>query len=477
MADREHSPTHGPDAPREGGDPAAPGNRPASGARVVDHPTSFSAGFGGGAEATDFLGLSQELSTMDTAALHGHPADGSATGAGEYPTEPESSASWLLKPEQIFQGGGDMPAPESHDEAKHAPQRKRGLATWHKIAAALLVAGAGAYGWFQFSGRSGTDGPEPVASHGPRTQKGGAHTPVADPKPDGGWNDPNLAPLTGTGAAGTNPDATGTAPAGGEVAIDLTPPAAAPRIGEQRLAQWVAEHGLSPNGDPSDPASGAPNSSGLMLTTLLGVDAHTSPTAMPPAGALGPEPTPTPEVAAGTTSDPANALHRGPHSETTPANSPIGGLRLATPEELAGIWPADTIPIDSMDADPRLLTPAVGNVHVIMKTGDIFDGRLYAIGTGQVWLETSIGRLALAGSRVRTITVVTLEDENGKKVEDLPRMRVRTPGGIFFGKVVSHEDDRVTLLTEDGGKITLVSRDVEPAPLGDTRVIGRVEKP
>jgi len=89
---------------------------------------------------------------------------------------------------------------------------------------------------------------------------------------------------------------------------------------------------------------------------------------------------------------------------------------------------------------------------------------------------SAIGRLALEGKRVATIALVTMEEVNGKTVEDLPRMRVRTPGGLFFGKVISREDDRVTLLTEDGGKITLVSRDVEPAPLGDTRVIGRVEK-
>jgi hypothetical protein len=107
---------------------------------------------------------------------------------------------------------------------------------------------------------------------------------------------------------------------------------------------------------------------------------------------------------------------------------------------------------------------------------EIFDGRLYAIGTGQVWLESTIGRLALDGKRVQAVTVVTTEEVNGKTVENLPRMRVRTPGGIFFGKVIAHDDDRVTILTEDGGKITLVSRDVEPAPLGDTRVIGRVGK-
>ena len=106
MADRDQSPTHGQEVPGEPHDPATPGNRPATGARVVDHATTFSGGFGGGAEATDFLGLSQELTGMDAGPMHtGHTGPtgipGGRTHPGEYPTTPESSPSWLLQQEQI----------------------------------------------------------------------------------------------------------------------------------------------------------------------------------------------------------------------------------------------------------------------------------------------------------------------------------------------------------------------------------------
>jgi hypothetical protein len=53
-------------------------------------------------------------------------------------------------------------------------------------------------------------------------------------------------------------------------------------------------------------------------------------------------------------------------------------------------------------------------------------------------------------------------------------MRVRTPGGLFFGKVLARDDLHVTLLLDSGGRITLESNDVEPAPLGDVRVVGPV---
>ena len=121
------------------------------------------------------------------------------------------------------------------------------------------------------------------------------------------------------------------------------------------------------------------------------------------------------------------------------------------------------------------MTPAVGNVRVVLKTGEIFDGRLYAVGQGQVWLEMEIGRLALSAKSVLRIDQ-SFSDKDAKALDSLPRMRVRTPGGLFFGKVLSRDEHHVTLRLEGGGRITLESTDVEPAPLGDTRVIGP-EKP
>lgn len=489
MADREHSPTHGPEVPAESHDPATLGNRPATGARVVDHATTLPGGFGGGAEATDFLGLSQELTGIDSGPLPpGHAVPSGPTGRvggrthpGEYPTEPESSASWLLQPDPIV-GEGDAHSEEtSEHETDHVHGRTRSFSTWHKVAAALLVGAGATFGYRMWERSQSADSTEPSAptiAHAPKAR------PPALPAGTGELSDPTGGSAAGTGAgtgtttpdagAPTVPDvaASSTEPAGGDVEIDLSPAPAAPRLGQQRLAEWVEQHGWSPGAEPSGPVSGT------LLTMLLGLGTGSSPMAMPSAGSYAPDPSGSPELAADplSTTEP-RILRKGSHAEATPAKSPVGGLRLASPEELAGIWPGDTVPMDALDGETRLLTPGVGQVHVIMKTGDIFDGRLYAIGTGQVWLESAIGRLALAGKRVQAITLVTSEEVNGKTVEDLPRMRVRTPGGIFFGKVVAHEGDRVTILTENGGRITLVSRDVESAPLGDTRVIGRVEKP
>ena len=472
MADRDQSPTHGTGVPGESSDPATAGNRPATGARLVDHPTSLPGGFGGGAEATDFLGLSQELTgPMDTGFAPPTGVPGGRTHPGDYPTDPTSSASWLLQQERIE--GTEGPAPESETEGEEQEMEpvqgsKRPISAFAKIAAVLLVLGGGTAGYFAWE-RMQTSEPSdlvpPTVAHTPTktpTPATGTNPNGQPTQPDGSWKDPEFRPLTES-ATTANPD--GTTATSAEV-----PPTGedtTPRIGESRLAEWVEKN-------PDGVGSGA------LMTDLLGLAPGSGSETTPPAGTETATSTGAETLASNPAKDPStepSALRKGPHAEATPAKSPVGSLRLATPEELAGIWPGDTVPMEALDGENRLLTPGVGQVHVIMKTGDIFDGRLYAIGAGQVWLESAVGRLALEANRVGTISLVTMEEEDGKKVEDLPRMRVRTPGGIFFGKVVAHEGDRVTLLTEDGGKITLVSRDVEPAPLGDTRVIGRVEKP
>lgn len=442
MSDREQSPT---DGPEEFHDPAAFGQRPAAPARGTEHaPATFQ--FGGGAEATDFLGLSQEIPGMDAGGFHPEPSGptghvGGRTHPGEYPTQPENSASWLLQSEPIV--GVDVPRAEgdtTEHEFEGSHGRKRSFSKLFKVAAALLFGAGATFGfrtWKRWQTADTTSDNAPTIAHAPNTKPSGLPT----------LPDPMSSLPSGSAPTSTHP--------GTEPPFETTP-----RLGQQRLEEWIAQHGG--------------------LSFLLGFPANSSPTAMPPADSYAPDP-PSPPFAGGPGADPfsttgSGTLRKDPHASATPARAPLGGLRLATPEELAGIWPGDTIPMESLDAETRLLTPAVGLVHVIMKTGEIFDGRLYAIGAGQVWLEANIGRLALDGKRVSAITMVSTEEVNGKTVEDLPRMRVRTPGGLFFGKVVSREDDRVTLLTEDGGRITLVSRDVEAAPLGDTRVIGRIEK-
>jgi hypothetical protein len=44
-------------------------------------------------------------------------------------------------------------------------------------------------------------------------------------------------------------------------------------------------------------------------------------------------------------------------------------------------------------------------------------------------------------------------------------VRVRTPGGVFFGQIVAREGSSLTLLTDEGSRITLESDDIEAAPI------------
>ena len=48
----------------------------------------------------------------------------------------------------------------------------------------------------------------------------------------------------------------------------------------------------------------------------------------------------------------------------------------------------------------------------------------------------------------------------------LPLVHVRTPGGLFQGRLLRREDGRVTLLTAEGGQVTLDDAEVEPVRPG-----------
>jgi hypothetical protein len=155
-----------------------------------------------------------------------------------------------------------------------------------------------------------------------------------------------------------------------------------------------------------------------------------------------------------------------------------GGLRHATAEDLAGVWEGSVIPMDSIGAPSRLLTPGVGRVRVVIQRGEIFEGRLYAVGQGKVWLDTGTGRLALLSDQVQRIEHLTspsgtpgLGAPGSQELAGLPRVRVHTPGGTFYGKVISRDDTTVTLITDQGARVMLETRDVESAPVGVKSVL------
>jgi hypothetical protein len=287
------------------------------------------------------------------------------------------------------------------------------------------------------------------------------------------------------------PEVATTIPTPVTIAPETTPaptpvqPPAPPRVGAQRLAAWMRAHGWSTPAAPASEDAVDPSAStsraGWASIALLAF-ATRSPLALPSGASVGPD---VPDSLAGRAASlsPAVTSLTGESTVDPSAASlsrtsgpvPAGAVRMATAEDLSGIWNSDVIPMDMLDADNRIVTPAVGSVRVVMKSGELFDGKLYAVGQGQVWLEMEIGRLALSARGVLRIDQAVSE-KDAKALEALPRMRVRTPGGLFYGKVLSRDEHHVTLRLEGGGRITLESTDVEPAPLGDTRVIG-AEKP
>jgi large subunit ribosomal protein L7/L12 len=145
-----------------------------------------------------------------------------------------------------------------------------------------------------------------------------------------------------------------------------------------------------------------------------------------------------------------------------------GGLRSASVEDLAGVWNQESIPFDAVGRKTKMLTPAVGRVRVLLKSKELFEGRLYAVGEGNVWIDTTYGRMGLDGTRIDKIerlatpaNTPALGAKGSENLGGLDRVRIKTPGGIFFGKVISKDDKKTILITDDGAKVTLDTKDVE----------------
>lgn len=145
-----------------------------------------------------------------------------------------------------------------------------------------------------------------------------------------------------------------------------------------------------------------------------------------------------------------------------------GNLRQATSKDLSGIWDATSVPLEHVDHKTKVLTPNVGRVRVVLKTKDIFEGNLYAVGEGSMWLDTKYGRMGLAGMRIDRVEQLDVPSDapalgapGSQSFAGMARVRVKTPGGVFYGKVISRDDQTTTLITDDGARITILSKDVE----------------
>ncbi|MFT5284760.1 MAG: hypothetical protein ACI8TQ_000917 [Planctomycetota bacterium] len=121
------------------------------------------------------------------------------------------------------------------------------------------------------------------------------------------------------------------------------------------------------------------------------------------------------------------------------------------------IWTGSTVPMESIAREGRILTPAVGVIRATMHSGELFEGRLYAVGSDRVWIEMGPGRVGLDGTKVEKIERITIEDEAAAKEEAGlgQRVRIRTAGGVMYGKVKSRNGKEVTIVTDKGARITL----------------------
>ena len=134
-----------------------------------------------------------------------------------------------------------------------------------------------------------------------------------------------------------------------------------------------------------------------------------------------------------------------------------GGLRR---RERASRWSGATVPMGAVRGSRVLLTPNVGDVRLYFKNGETFQGRLHSVGDGDVVLETKLGRMTFDGSRIQRIenlmgSNASASDPNQVDLSTLDKVRVQTRGGYIVGYLLSQEGDRVTLITEEGGRVTV----------------------
>jgi hypothetical protein len=153
----------------------------------------------------------------------------------------------------------------------------------------------------------------------------------------------------------------------------------------------------------------------------------------------------------------------------------------ASEDRLEMIWRGNEVPLEAVSGPAKTLMPRVGSVRVFMTTGDVFEGRLYAVGQNHVWIDAAPGRVGLDGSRVERIerievlppvTAGVVGTSGQVDIAGGKRVRVRVPGGMLYGKVLKAEGDEVILAREGGGRVRVKASDIEDLGSGRTIVVG-----
>jgi len=468
------------------------GNRPADGAPVMRPDELTSDDWETTNDAQDFLGLQgQDGSEAQSETGAEYQQDShieSASALADAPEleegafenwledESEDSASWLMELDE--QSSDDAFDPERL-EAEFGVQPAATAASrggWI-LRVTLVAAGLGAgfigarwYGDQQL--RSGSDTPVAQVRTQTNTNTGGNTTPTNT----GASNTPSNTPSnTGGNNSGAMPNGAKT-------------PKTTPK-GTGTPNATVTGGALATTG-----ANGATNTGANTGATQPVVE--TTPTTDGGGAELTPDPfsSTIPSGQSSVATEPTQPSDSGEVTNTKPTNNngktftmPVEDMvvvprvespvKFANEEDLAAVWLQREIPLDKITDQERVLTPHVGRVRLVIHGGEIFEGRLYAVGENKVWLETGLGKMALLGWQVDRIEHIseqvgaTLGGKGSEDLGGLKRVRVRTPGGVFYGKLLDQNQDTVTLITEDGGRLRLANARVEPAGKSRTRIV------
>lgn len=144
------------------------------------------------------------------------------------------------------------------------------------------------------------------------------------------------------------------------------------------------------------------------------------------------------------------------------------------------VWAHRTVPKSKLGGDTFVLTPKVGTVRVLFDGEETMEGRLHGVGAGRVVIDSRLGRLTLGADRVDTITRISTRRGARRTLSSTPslagleRVRVRVAGGTFDGHLVAREGNRVTLMLDEGKRITVTATEVIPA--GRQRATSRIRR-
>ena len=439
-------------------DHSTSGNRPASGARQATPGEVLSSSFYGSENAGDFLGLDVEFHAEPVAGGPGAHLD--VASAHPFPqTAPAPVAPPLAAVQQYadedYEGADVDDAPvstgaldefeESLDAAlardEGTGSRKGPLVAAAFVVGLLAVAGA-------------VYGPELLSPSDSGTLSPPISTARADPT--------TAAPVdTTAGSEGaaftgaeTDPGATDDLI---EDVVEYEPIFVAPQSGGEDVADTLGDdpyatpsqdEGFDPfaedTGDSVALSGGSSTRTGSR-PTLVGTDATTAPGA-------------------------ARDLVPSRDVLDTSAEFPTD-FTFAEGGELDMIWRGDTVPLAAIGAPSKVLTPHVGVVRLHMESGEVFDGRLWAVGLNQVWVDARPGRIGLDAARIVQYERLPVRELNDRvhQAATGERVRVQVPGGVLYGRVLSSDDDLVTLVTDGGGKVTVKNPVVQP--LGPSRAM------